>query len=147
MTFPTGVEIRKYSDEELTTMLDEVREASKHSRKLGRVMRIVAAHRLKHMRKFLMYEEPAIWRRENGFDRVVEGEENCFYYVHRSLPPTPEQYYTGLWSEIDALKDAISMPAESRHRQKDSLDELLVNFEFARIKKYVDKRSREEAQT
>ena len=38
------------------------------------------------------------------------------------------------------------MPAEPRHRQKDSLDELLSNFEFARIKEYVDKRSREEAQ-
>ena len=41
------------------------------------------------------------------------------------------------------------MPAEdtvTRPRQKDSLDELLANFEFARIKEYVDKRSREEAQ-
>ena len=28
-------------------------------------------------------------------------------------------------------------------RQKDSLDELLANFEFARIKEYVEKRSRE----
>ena len=28
-------------------------------------------------------------------------------------------------------------------RRSDSLDELLANFEFARIKKYVDKRSRE----
>ena len=47
MTFPTGViEIRKCSDEELKTMLDEDREAFKHSRKLGRVMGIVAAHRL-----------------------------------------------------------------------------------------------------
>ena len=47
MTFPTGVvEIRKCSDEELKTMLDEARESSKHSRKLGRVMAIVAAHRL-----------------------------------------------------------------------------------------------------
>ena len=59
-------------------MLDEAREASKHSRKLGRVMEIVAARRLKHMREFLMYEELAIWRRENGFDRVVAGEESCF---------------------------------------------------------------------
>ena len=51
MTFPTGViDIRKYSDEELKTMLDEAREASKHSRKLGRVMKFVADHRLKHMR-------------------------------------------------------------------------------------------------
>ena len=32
MTFPTGVvEIRKYSDEELKTMLDEARESLKHS--------------------------------------------------------------------------------------------------------------------
>ena len=47
MTFPTGVvEIRKCSDGELETMLDEAREASKHSHKLGRVMGIVAAHRL-----------------------------------------------------------------------------------------------------
>ena len=47
MTFPTGgVEIRKCSDEELKTMLDEARKASKHSRKLGRVMGIAAVHRL-----------------------------------------------------------------------------------------------------
>ena len=34
----------------------------------------------------------------------------------------------------------------TRPRQKDSLDELLANFGFARIKEYVEKRSREEAQ-
>ena len=50
---------------------------------------------------------------------------------------------------MDALKETISMPAEdtvTRPRQKDSLDELLANFEFARIEEYVEKRSREEAQ-
>ena len=50
---------------------------------------------------------------------------------------------------MNALKEAISMPAEdtvTRPRQKDSLDELLANLDFARIKEYVDKRSREEAQ-
>ena len=47
MTFPTGVvEIRKFSDEELKTILDKAKEASKHSRKLGRVMGVVADHRL-----------------------------------------------------------------------------------------------------
>ena len=51
MTFPTGVDFRKYSDEELTTMLAEAGEASKHTRKRGRVMGIVAAHRLKQMKK------------------------------------------------------------------------------------------------
>ena len=68
MTFPTGVETRKYSDEELTAMLDEAREASKHAHNLGRVMGIVGAHRIKQMRELLMYEELVIWRRENGFD-------------------------------------------------------------------------------
>ena len=136
MTFPTGVETRKYSDEELTAMLDETREASKHAHKLGKVMGIVAAHRIKQMREFLMYEELAIWRRENGFDRA----EESYFYVHRSLPPTPEQYYAGLWSKVNALKEATSMSAEdtvTRPQQKDSLD--------VRINEYVERRSREAA--
>ena len=96
MTFPTGVDFRKYSDEELTTMLAEAGEASKHARKRGRVMGIVAAHRLKQMRELLiMYEELATWRRENGFDRVDAVEKN-WSGDHRSLPPTPEQYYASL---------------------------------------------------
>ena len=96
MTFLTGViETRKFSDEELQTMLDEAREASKHSRKLGRVVGIVAAHRLKKMREFLAYQELATWRRMNGFDRVLEGEES-WLHGHRSLPPTPEQYAASL---------------------------------------------------
>ena len=44
----------------------------------------------------------------NGFDRVVEGEENWFH-GHRSLPPTPEQYTTSLRFELQKLKDAISI--------------------------------------
>ena len=77
MTFPTGVvEITKRLDEELKTMLDEAREASKHSRKLGRVVRIVAAHRLQQMKDFLTFEKLATWERINGFDRVVDGEDN-----------------------------------------------------------------------
>ena len=51
MTFPTGVDFRKYSDEELTTMLAEAGEASKHARKRVRVMGIVAAHRLEQIKK------------------------------------------------------------------------------------------------
>ena len=90
MTFPTGViNIRKCSDEELKTMLDEAREASKHSRRLGKAMGIVAAHRLEYMREFLAHQQLVTWRRMNGFDRVVEGEESCFS-GHRSLPPTPQ---------------------------------------------------------
>ena len=145
MTFPTGLDFRKCSDEELTAMLVEAGEASKHARKRGRVMGIVAAHRLKQMRTLLMYEELTTWRRENGFDREMEGEESCFT-GHRSLPPTPQQYYASLWCEVNALRDAISIPAKSRPRQKDSMEELLAKFDYAEIKRCIDKRGREEAQ-
>ena len=92
-------------------MLDEAREASKHSRKLGRVLGTVAAHRLKKMREFIAYQELATWGRMNGFDRVLEGEEN-WLHGHRSLPPTPEQHTASLRLDLKKLKHAISMPAE-----------------------------------
>ena len=96
MTLPTGVvEIRKCSDEELKTMLDEAREASKHSPKLGRVVGIVAAHRLQQMKALLTLEKIATWRRMNGFDRVANGEDSWFHGP-RSLPPIPEEYAADL---------------------------------------------------
>ena len=129
---------------------------------------IVNAHYLEKMRQLLAYEELATWRRMNGFNRVVEGEENWFH-GHRSLPPTPEQYTASLRFKLQKLKDEISVPNEEFARPKrsvekrgreaeelqkkkmaefrsDSLDELLANFQFARIKEYVEKRSRKEAQ-
>ena len=89
----------------------------------------------------------------NSFDRVLEGEEN-WLHGHRSLPPTPEQHTTAsLRFDLKKLKDAISMPAPRQKtmdvvegRRSDSLDELLANFEFARIKEYVERRRREAAQ-
>ena len=119
---------------------------SERERNRRRLQAIVCDHHLKQVKEFLLYNELAIWRRENGFDRVMEGKESCFYHVHRSLPPTPEEYYASLWLEVDALKDAISIPAESRPRQKDSMDELLAKFEYAEIKRRMDKRCREEEQ-
>ena len=107
---------------------------SERERNRRRLQAIVCDHHLKQVKEFLLYNELAIWRRENGFDRVMEGKESCFYHVHHSLPPTPEEYYASLWLEVDALKDAISIPAESRPRQKDSMDELLAKFEYAEIK-------------
>ena len=146
MTFPTGVETRKCSDEELTTILDEAGEASKHARKLGRVMGIVAAHRLKHMREFLMYEELAIRRWMNGFDRVAEDEESCFH-GHRSLPPTPEKYAASLWSEVDALKYAISMPRQKVSKLINAIEQgKLSDEEYVILKRLVEKRDREAAQ-
>ena len=147
MTFPTGViDIRKCSDEELKTMLDEAREASKHSRTLGRVMGIVVAHRLKHMREFLTYEELAIWRRMNGFDRVAENKES-YFHGHRSLPPTPEEYAASLWFEVNALKDAISMPRQKVSKLINAIEQgKLSDKEYAILKWLVEKRDREAAQ-
>ena len=108
-------------------------------------MGIVAAHRLEQMKEILLYNDLAIWRRENGFDRVEAVEKNRFG-DHPSLPPTPEQFYASLWAEVDELRDAISIPTKSRPRQKDSMDELLAKFEYAEIKRCIDKRCREEAQ-
>ena len=34
------------------------------------------------------------------------------------LPPTPEEFTTSLWSEVNALKDVISMPARDRPWEK-----------------------------
>ena len=98
-------------------MLDEAREASKHSRKLGRVIGIVAAHRLQQMKDLLTLEKLATWRRKNGFDRAAGGEDKWFHGP-RSLPPTPEEFAADLWCEMNASKDAISMPARTRPWQK-----------------------------
>ena len=139
MTFPTGLNFMKYSDEELTAMLVETGEASKHARKRGRVMGIVAAHRLKQMRTLLMYEQLATWRRENGFDRVEAVD-------HRSLPPTPEQYYASLWLEVNALKDAISMPLQLLQLINEIEQDKLSDEEYATLKRCMEKRVRETAQ-
>ena len=80
----------------------------------------------------------------------------------RSLPPTPQEYNASLRYELQKSKDAISMPSQKVSKlineieegkkkkmaefRSDSLDELLANFEFARVKEYVEKRSREAAQ-
>ena len=139
MTFPTGLDFRKYSDEELTALLVETGEASKHARKRGRVMGIVAAHRLKQMRTLLMYEELATWRKENGFDRVEAVD-------HRSLPPTPEQYHASLWCEVNALKDAISMPLQLLQLINAIEQDKLSDEEYATLKRCMEKRVRETAQ-
>ena len=147
MSFPTGVDFRKYSDKELTTMLEEAGEASKHARKLGRVMGVVAAHRIKDVREFLAYQQLATWRRENGFDRV-EAVENNWFGDHSSLPPTPEQYYAGLWLEMNALRDAISMPRQKVMQLINAIEQdKLSDDEYAYyLKRLVEKRVRETAQ-
>ena len=55
-------------------------------------------------------EKLATWRRMNGFDRVADGEDN-WLHGPRSLPPTPQEFTASMWSDLQELKDAISMPA------------------------------------
>ena len=149
MTFPTGVDFRKYSDKELTTMLEEAGEASKHACKLGRVMGVVAAHRIKDVREFLAYQQLATWRRENGFDRVEAVEKNWFG-DHRSLP----QYYASLWAEMDELKAAISMPIRGGPSWQEYKRNIIRKIEqdevgdedFAVIRRLVEARDRDAAQ-
>ena len=112
------------------------------------VIEEVDAHNLKKMNELLTYQELVIWRRENGFHRVAEGEESCFH-GYRSLPPTPQEYYASLWCEVNALKDAISMPARTPWQKAtefvDGLKGKLPDWELAEIKRYLEKRCREEA--
>ena len=76
------VERRNYSDDELKAMLEESREASKYSRKLGRVMRVVADHRLQQLKHFQAREQLASWRRTDGYDR--DGS-----WMHGTRPLSP----------------------------------------------------------
>ena len=122
---------------------------SERERNRRRLQAIVCDHHLKQVKEFLLYNELAIWRRENGFDRVEAVKKNRFG-DHRLLPPTPEQYYASLWAEVDALKEAISMPARTPWQKTaefvDGLKGKLPDWELAEIKRYVEKRCRKEAQ-
>ena len=87
MTFPTGMgEMRKYSDDELKEMLEESREASKHSRKLGRVMGIVADHRLRQPKHFQAREQLATWRKTHGYDRDDSWMHGSVPYRQKNSP-------------------------------------------------------------
>ena len=142
-----------YTQDEVLTKIFESKRERKRRRVQAIVTETVNAHRLQKMRDLLAFEKLATWRRMNGFDRVVEGEEN-WPHGHRSLPLTPEQYTASLRSDLQTLKDAISIPAEdtvTRPWQKtidfvDGLKGELPDEELAVIKRYVEKRSREAAQ-
>ena len=150
MTFLTDTLKKGYTEEEIFAVLFESEKDKKRRRMQAIVTETVDAHRLRKMRDLLAFEKLTTWRRMNGFDRVVNGEENWFH-GHRSLSLTPEQYTASLRSDLQELKNAISMPAETRPWQKttdfaDGLKGKLPDEELAVIKRYVEKRSREAAQ-
>ena len=76
MTFLTDVMKKSYSEEEIFAVLVESEQDKKSRRVLAKVTETVAAYRLKQMKDLLTLEKLAIWRRMNGFDRVVDGKDN-----------------------------------------------------------------------
>ena len=164
VTFLTDMIKKEYSQYEVFAVLFESEREKNRREMLAIVSKTVDAHRLEKMRELPAYKKPATIRRMNGFDRDVDR-----VYDWYSLPPKPQEYNASLRNELKKLKDAISMPNEEFVRLKqsvekrghedeelqkkkmaefrsDSLDELLTNFEFARVKEYVEKWSREAAQ-
>ena len=80
----------------------------------------------------------------------MDGEDNLFHGP-RSLPPTLEEFTASLRSDLQELKNAISMPAKTRPWQTtiefvDGLKEKFPDEEPTVVKRYVEKRSREAAQ-
>ena len=65
-----------YTDEEIFAVLFESEKDRKRRRMLAIVTETVDDHRLQKMRDLLAFEKLAIWRRMDGFDRVVNGEDN-----------------------------------------------------------------------
>ena len=97
------------------------------------------------MRDILTFEKLATFSRMNGFDRVVDGEDNWFH-AHL-LPPTPQGFSASLRSELQKLKDAISMPRQKVSNLINEVEEGKVGDEkFAKLKWLVEKRGREAAQ-
>ena len=147
MTFLTDMMKKGYSEKEIFAVLIESEQDRKRIRILTIATETVDAHRLQKMRDLLAFEKLAAWRRMNGFDRLADGEDNSSH----GLPPTPEEFTASLRSDLQELKNAISMPAKTRPWQKtmdfvDGLKGKLPDEELTVIKQYVEKRSREAAQ-
>ena len=147
MTFPndgTCVIKMEYSAEEISAVLPESEQERKRLRELGKVMETVAAYRLKELQHFQAMEQVATWRRTHGYDR----DDNR---MHGTRPLTPQEFTASLWSDLQELKDAISIYGRARPWQKakellDGLEGDLPDEELTTIKRYVERRSREAAQ-
>ena len=75
-----------YTEDEVFGVLFDSERERKRRRLQAIVIEEVAAQNLKKINELLTYQELAIWRRENGFERVVEGEESCFMFIARFRP-------------------------------------------------------------
>ena len=143
-TFLNDMVDKGYTKKEV--LIFESEEEKERRRVSAIVTKAVDAVRLENVRELLAYQQLATWRRMDGFDRVANDEKNWFS-GHRSLPLTPEQYTASLWSEVDALKDAISMPRQKVRNLMNAIDQdKSSDEEFANLRRLVEKRVREAAQ-
>ena len=134
-----------YTQEEVFAVLFESEKEKTRRQMLAIVTKTVDAHRLQNMRDLLTFEKLATFRRMNGFDQVMDGEDNWFH-AH-FLPPTPQELCASLRFELQKLKDAISMPRQKVSNLINKIEEGKVgDEEFARLKRLVEKRGREAAQ-
>ena len=137
MTFLTDMIKRGYAEEEILPVLLESEKDRKRKRMLTIITETVAAHRIQKMRDLLAFEELATWRRMNGFDRVVDGEDNWFHGP-RSLPLTPQKFNASLRSDLQELKDVISMPRQKVSNLINALEQSKVSDEeFAVLKRLI----------
>ena len=145
MTFLTDMMKKGYTQEEIFAVRFESEQDKKRRRMQAIVTETVDAHRLRKVRDLLAFEKLATWRRMNGFDRVVDGEDSWFHA--RSLPPTPQEFSASLRSELQTLKDAILMPRQKVSKLINEIEEgKVADEEFAVLKRLVEKQSREMAQ-
>ena len=96
------------------------------------------------MKNFPAREQFATRGMTHGFDRDDS-------WVHGTLPLSPEEFTQSSWSEVNALKNAISMPARARPwpntmKFVDGLSRDLPDEVLAAIKRFVERRSHEAAQ-
>ena len=147
MTFPndgTRVVKMECSEEEISAVLAVSEQERKRLRNLGKVMETVAAYRLKELQHFQVMEQLVTWRMTHGYDRDDS-------WMHGTRPLSPQEITASLWSDLQELKDAISISGRSRSWQKarellDGLEGDLPDEELAAIKRYVERRSREASQ-
>ena len=114
MTFPndgTGVVKMEHSEDEISAVLAESEQARKHRQKLAKVTEIVAAYRLKELQHFQAREQLATWRRTHSYDCNDS-------WMHGTHPISPQEFTASLWSDLQELKDAISMSGRARPWQR-----------------------------
>ena len=97
-------------------------------------MKIVADHRLQKLKHFQSRKQLATWRRAYGYDRD-DG------WMHGTRPLSPKEFTTNVWSELNALKDAISMPRQKVRNLISATERCKVSDDdFAMFKRLVEKR-------